>query len=96
MDRSPLPVGEARTFALAMDAAAGQDISARATVKTADEGWLATGREPVWGEAREGARAGIEAQQIGTNVHCVEQTDICGSGRADEFQFFDLKNSITF
>lgn len=47
-DRSPIPHGEGRVFALEIDPAAPGPVAARALISRADPGWLAAGREPQW------------------------------------------------
>jgi uncharacterized membrane protein len=49
-DRSPIPHGEGRIFALELDPAASGPVAARALISRADPGWLAAGREPQYGE----------------------------------------------
>ena len=53
MDCAPMGVGESRTFALELSPGAAGPVAARATASTADEGWLAAGREPIWGEPQD-------------------------------------------
>jgi len=48
-DRSPIPHGEGRVFALRLDPAAPGPVAARALISMADPGWLAAGREPQYG-----------------------------------------------
>ncbi len=72
MNRTPLGVGGSRTFSLELASQAGTDAAASATVASADEGWLATGREPVWGEPQE-----IPVRVEGGRVEC----EFCGRDR---------------
>jgi len=65
MDRTPMQAGESRTFVLELSPDATKPIGARATARLADEGWLAAGREPIWGEARE-----IPVRLDGERVEC--------------------------
>jgi len=48
-DRSPIPHGEGRVFALGLDPKAAGPVAARAQISMADPGWLAAGREPQYG-----------------------------------------------
>jgi len=48
-DRSPIPHGEGRVFALGLDPKAAGPVAARALISMADPGWLAAGREPQYG-----------------------------------------------
>ena len=63
MDRTPLEVGESRRLTLEIAPEAPGPVTARATVSTADEGWLAAGRDPIWGKPQE-LPAHVEGQRV--------------------------------
>lgn len=53
LDPAPIPAGDARTFSVELADEAQAPLTARATLRRADPGWLSTGREPQWGPPRE-------------------------------------------
>jgi len=88
VDRTALRLGESRAFALELRPEAPGPIVARATLSLADEGWLAAGREPIWGGARdlpcrvEGRRIECELRAEAKGLHRV-RIEVSGPGWAN-------------